>query len=150
MSRHGNNRNRLMLTSALGGALLAISASSPVVADDDHDDGHGGGTATPIKHVIVLIGENRSFDNVFGMYRPRPGRSVSNLLTKGIVNASGMTVLNTPGPLSQGQGPFNATVPDSQLPRIEPSLEFEDLGLLRTGASGLPMFTEDTRVDNAS
>ena len=53
----------------------------------------------------------------------------------------------TPGPLSQGQGPFNATVPNSQLPRIEPSFEFEDLGLLRTGASGLPMFTEDTRVE---
>jgi phospholipase C len=191
MSRHCYNRNRLMLTSALGGALLAASAIGPVVADDDHDDGRGGGTATPIKHVIVLIGENRSFDNVFGMYRPHPGQSVSNLLSKGIVNSSGMTVLNTqaqqsfiqqpypstyfidfhatagrtpypilpqpntayvpqtPGPLSQGQGPFNATVPDSQLPRIEPSLEFEDLGLLRTGASGLPMFTEDTRVGNA-
>src|ERR1700730_1225792 len=192
MSRHGNNRNRLMLTSALGGALLAISAGGPVAADDDHDDGDAGGTATPIKHVIVLIGENRSFDNVFGMYRPRPGQSVSNLLTKGIVNASGMTVLNTPaqqsfiqqpypptyfidfpatpgrppyplfpltntayvpqtpGPVSQRQGPFDWSGTDSQLPRIEPSLEFEDLGLLRTGASGLPMFTEDTRVGNAS
>jgi hypothetical protein len=31
-------------------------------------------------------------------------------------------------------------VPDSELPTIEPSLEKSDLGLLRTGASGLPMF----------
>jgi phospholipase C len=59
-------------------------------------------------------------------------------------------VPTAPGPLSQGQGPFDSSVADSQLPRIEPSFEFEDLGLLRTGASGLPMFTEDTRVGNAS
>jgi len=50
-------------------------------------------TRTPIKHVIVIIGENRSFDHVFGLYRPRPGQTVSNLLSKGILNADG-----TPGP----------------------------------------------------
>src|SRR5262249_56816278 len=45
-------------------------------------------------------------------------------------------VPTTPGPLSQGQGPFDSSVPDSLLPRIEPNIEAEDLGLLRTGASG--------------
>jgi len=55
-----------------------------------------------------------------------------------------------PGPLSQGQGPFDSSVPDSLLPTIEPSLEVSDLGLLRTGASGLSMFTTDTRVPNAT
>jgi phospholipase C len=50
-------------------------------------------TASPIKHVIVLIGENRSFDHTFGTYVPVAGQSVSNLLSKGIVNADG-----TPGP----------------------------------------------------
>ncbi len=50
-------------------------------------------TASPIKHVIVLIGENRSFDHAFGTYVPRAGQTVSNLLSKGIVNADG-----TPGP----------------------------------------------------
>jgi acid phosphatase len=50
-------------------------------------------TNTPIKHVIVLIGENRTFDHVFGTYVPQAGQSVSNLLSKGIVNADG-----TPGP----------------------------------------------------
>ena len=29
-------------------------------------------TTTPIKHVVVIIGENHSFDNVFATYRP-PG-----------------------------------------------------------------------------
>ena len=56
-----------------------------------------------------------------------------------------------PGGLDQGQGPFDPTlVPDSLLPTIEPSVERNDLGLLRTGASGLPMFTTDTRVPNAT
>src|SRR5260370_39760793 len=30
-------------------------------------------TATPIKHVIVIVGENRSFDHLFGTYVPQAG-----------------------------------------------------------------------------
>jgi phospholipase C len=48
-----------------------------------------GQSATPIKHVIVIIGENHTFDNVFGTYRPPAGQSVMNLLSEGIVSASG-------------------------------------------------------------
>src|SRR5215469_1553276 len=60
-------------------------------------------------------------------------------------------VPEVPGPLSHGQGPFDHTaVPNALLPIIEPSLATRDLGLLRTGASGLPMFTIDTRVPNAT
>src|SRR5580700_8547788 len=50
-------------------------------------------TTTPIKHVIVIIGENRSFDHVFATYQPRRGQTVWNLLSEGIINADG-----TPGP----------------------------------------------------
>ncbi len=50
-------------------------------------------TATPIQHVIVIIGENRTFDHVFATYRPPAGQKVSNLLSKGIIKADG-----TPGP----------------------------------------------------
>ncbi|MGA2101925.1 MAG: alkaline phosphatase family protein [Candidatus Sulfotelmatobacter sp.] len=46
-------------------------------------------TASPIKHVIVIIGENRSFDHVFATYQPKPGQTVSNLLSKGIIKADG-------------------------------------------------------------
>jgi phospholipase C len=53
----------------------------------------GGNTQTPIQHVIVIIGENRSFDHVFATYVPRNGQRVRNLLSEGIVNADG-----TPGP----------------------------------------------------
>jgi phospholipase C len=50
-------------------------------------------TVTPIQHVIVIIGENRTFDHVFATYKPKAGETVSNLLSKGIINADG-----TPGP----------------------------------------------------
>ncbi len=51
-------------------------------------------TRTPIKHLIVVVGENRSFDNVFGTYiPPDPTQSVWNLLSLGIVDQQGR-----PGP----------------------------------------------------
>ena len=48
---------------------------------------------TPIQHVIIIIGENRSFDHVYATYKPKKGQKISNLLSRGIVNADG-----TPGP----------------------------------------------------
>lgn len=48
---------------------------------------------TPIEHVIVIVGENRTFDNLYGVYKPRRGQTISNLLSKGIVKEDG-----SPGP----------------------------------------------------
>ena len=81
------------MTAMLGGQMG--SAVAYANSRDDDDRGHGGHsrTATPIKHVIVLIGENRTFDNVYGTYIPKHGQHVSNLLSRGIVNANG-----SPGP----------------------------------------------------
>jgi phospholipase C len=50
-------------------------------------------STTPIKHVIIIIGENRTFDHVYGTYTPKKGETVANLLSKGIVDADGK-----PGP----------------------------------------------------
>ena len=51
-------------------------------------------TASPIKHVIVIIGENRTFDHIFATYQPvNKNEQVLNLLSEKIVNADG-----TPGP----------------------------------------------------
>ena len=49
------------------------------------------GPRTAIKHLIVVVGENHSFDNVFATYIP-PGRKqkVWNLLSLGIVNQFGI------------------------------------------------------------
>jgi phospholipase C len=43
-------------------------------------------TQSPIKHVIVIIGENRSFDHVFATYVPKNGQTVNNLLSEGIIS----------------------------------------------------------------
>ncbi len=60
-------------------------------------------TTSPIKHVIVIIGENRTFDHVYGTYTPKEGETVSNLLSKGIVKANGK-----PGPNYSLSAQFSA------------------------------------------
>jgi phospholipase C len=71
--------------------LAMLACASGASADDGAK--HGVATPrTPIKHVITIIGENRSFDHVFGLYKPRRGETISNLLSKRILNEDG-----TPG-----------------------------------------------------
>jgi phospholipase C len=51
-------------------------------------------TASPIKHVIIIVGENRSFDHLFATYVPQKNsEKILNLLSQGIIKADG-----TPGP----------------------------------------------------
>jgi phospholipase C len=75
-------------------------------------------TTTPIKHVIVIIGENRTFDHVYGTYKPKAGETVSNLLSKGIVKADGK-----PGPnysLSAQFSALDSTTSGSGVYAIDP------------------------------
>jgi phospholipase C len=65
---------------ALAAAQLSLGAALASAAQSRDKD-----TATPLKHVIVIIGENRSFDHVFATYVPRGGESIDNLLSKGII-----------------------------------------------------------------
>ena len=46
-------------------------------------------TESPIKHVIVIVGENRTFDHIFATYKARNGEFVDNLLSKGIIKDDG-------------------------------------------------------------
>jgi len=62
------------------GAPLSVAAQNKAV--------------TPIKHVIVIIGENRTFDHVYGTFKPKHGQTVDNLLSKGIVKADGSPGIN--------------------------------------------------------
>ena len=65
-----------------------VLPTSVAMADDDT------ATLTPIKHVIIIIGENRTFDHVFATYTPvSKNDTVLNLLSQKIINADG-----TPGP----------------------------------------------------
>jgi acid phosphatase len=69
----------VMMTAAAAGSAPRTSQAAP--------------TATPIKHVVVIIGENHSFDNVFATYQPPNGQKIWNLLSEGIITKSG-----APGP----------------------------------------------------
>jgi phospholipase C len=81
-------------TGLISTMILQLSFGSAFAADTAHGQpSRDNDTATPIKHVIVIIGENRSFDHVFATYVPKKGEKVWNLLSQGIVNADG-----TPGP----------------------------------------------------
>jgi phospholipase C len=76
------------------GAMLGAQLAAPIVYAGSGQNNGDGSTTTPIKHVIVLIGENRSFDHVFATYQPRHGESVGNLLSKGIIDNDGAPGLN--------------------------------------------------------
>lgn len=76
---------------AAGIGLICISicifAASPVQSIAS------GTTKTPIHHLIIVVGENRSFDHLYATYQPINGQHVANLLSEGIIDASG-----APGP----------------------------------------------------
>jgi len=67
-------------------AMLSAQSAAPIAYAGPKSQGNP--TTTPITHVIVLIGENRTFDNLFGPYVPKRG-TVANLLSQGIVTANG-------------------------------------------------------------
>jgi phospholipase C len=79
--------HRRCYTAVLSAALLAVGAAIPV-----HSAGPEAASdspSTPIKHLIVVIGENRSFDHIYGTYVPKSGHSILNLLSESIVRPDG-------------------------------------------------------------
>jgi len=74
--------DRAVVTAAILSLLAAQSAAAQMAPNDPN-------TTSPIRHVIVILGENRTFDQVFATYKPRAGQSVLNLLSEGIVRANG-------------------------------------------------------------
>jgi phospholipase C len=88
----------------VGITIVQFSLGGPLAGSlEAHEKAH---TRTPIKHVIVLIGENRTFDHLFATYVPKSRDSVSNLLSKGIIKADG-----TPGRHFSKAAQFQAVAP---------------------------------------
>src|ERR1700742_3553864 len=77
---------------SLAALQMSVGPALAATAESANNNPGLGKTTTPIKHVIVIIGENRSFDHVYATYVPKKGQTVDNLLSKGIINADG-----TPG-----------------------------------------------------
>ncbi len=77
---------RLISILSLAALVFVFPVAAAMPSPDD-------ATTTPIKHIIVVIAENRTFDHVFATYQPPQGETVFNLLSEGIVNEDG-----SPGP----------------------------------------------------
>jgi len=88
---------------------LGVPLVSPVQAQGEPP------ARTPIKHVIIVVGENRTFDHLFATYKPAPGVTVDNLLSKGIINEDG-----TPGSNYSLAQQFSADAADSPLFQLSP------------------------------
>src|SRR5260370_1523078 len=75
------------------GAVLAplLLASCAAAAPDR--------TATPIAHVIVVVGGNLPFDHLFASFRPPPGGTVANLLSQAALPTSGLPAPTLPQPM---------------------------------------------------
>jgi phospholipase C len=154
------------------GSAFAVGQTETAISRDN-------ATTTPIKHVIVIIGENRSFDHVFATYVPQNGQTVWNLLSEGIVKADG-----TPGPnfpLAEQKaatdrqpddfllspttssysvlpapingGPLTSYVKNDNLTlakKSENGLPADYYAYLVTGGSGLSGKVPDTRIKNVN
>jgi len=98
MSERNLNRRKPPLSKSICATALAFSMLAYVPAGYGNDEPDKAvdriRTATPIKHVIIIVGENRSFDHLYATYVPKnKSERVLNLLSEGIVNADG-----SPGP----------------------------------------------------
>lgn len=88
-------------------ALSALGLSAAAQAADPDFSVDAIKTATPIKHVIIIVGENRSFDHLFATYVPKNrDEKVLNLLSERIVNADG-----SPGPRFAKAHQYEVTSP---------------------------------------
>ena len=106
-------RNQAVVTAAI---LSLVGAGAARAADGDDlfgSDSNDRNTVSPIKHVIVIIGENRTFDHVFATYKAPHGEHVDNLLSRGIINEDG-----TKGP-NYGTAAQNSAM-DTDVYRISP------------------------------
>jgi phospholipase C len=160
---------------AFASALILLSSIMPMSAESAPAVVSHSATKTPIQHVIVIIGENRTFDHIFATYQPKQGQTITNLLSEGIVNADG-----TPGPnfgtgyqysAVDGSGGYQISPGGKSLYPVLPTplvggpktAPFQSLGqamqaenglplsyykYLTTGGTGLPAHTPDTRIKN--
>jgi phospholipase C len=95
-------RDRTVITAAIlslmGSDVYAAESVGGAHSNDKRTD-------SPIKHVIIIMGENRTFDHVFATYEPRDGEQVDNLLSKGIIKEDG-----SPGPNYAKAAQFSTVV----------------------------------------
>lgn len=150
-----NGWRRLLVAPALAVAgILAfvganVGASASARGSKVHHLSHRhralGATVTPIKHVILIIGENHTFDNVFATYRPSRGQAVKNLVSEGIVTASGAPGPNAAKALQQQATDTTKYQLDPRDTGPYPTLPQPNTTSVSKACSGLGGNTPDTR-----
>ena len=177
--RRSAQHRRLLAYLASAALLTPLPGRAQPVGDDAGENDPK--TATPVKHVVVIYGENRSFDHLFATYAPGPGQTVRNLLSEGIVTRGGRPgpnfakarqfqasdtkrydlspprtgpykVLPPPNTSFTSQAASDTSPPPFKTKAVAAKYDYgllpSDIGLLTTGASGLPPLSIDTRIDN--
>ncbi|HEV2376740.1 MAG TPA: alkaline phosphatase family protein [Streptosporangiaceae bacterium] len=132
---------------SVAGAVVAVAVAVTAVAvgSTTGSASHSPSTTTPIKHVVVIIGENHSFDNVFATYRPPGHQKVWNLLSEGIVTRNG-----TPGPSFGRAAQLTAsdTLAFTLTPKVTgeyPALPAPNTTYVSSACDGQPGDAADTR-----
>ncbi len=144
-------RVSLVAAAGLAASALTAAAATASAATTSAVPADGGAieisapTTTPIKHVVVIIGENHSFDNVFATYQPPGHQHIWNLLSEGIVNKDG-----TPGPNYARASQLTAvnTSTYTLTPKITgtyKTLPQPNTNSVAQACSGLPGNSPDTR-----
>ncbi|HEY2749061.1 MAG TPA: alkaline phosphatase family protein [Polyangia bacterium] len=159
-------------TATESAAIQTSSVNAPARQDGARDRE----TRSPIKHVVVIVGENRTFDHVFATYKARHGQYVDNLLSKHIIHEDGTPAENyalalqqsavdktkwSPSPggktpysvlppaLAGGpKTPYVSTIAEAQA--AENGLPNDYYQYLTTGGTGLASGAVDTRLPNAT
>jgi phospholipase C len=125
---------RGLRATALSLAMIQMSigpavATAAAAANDLPSPGSLGRPRSPIRHVIVIIGENRSFDHVFATYQPsairgRP-QEILNLLSEGIISLRGTSAV--PGPNWQRAVQKQVSAQGSEFTLSPPSADYAQL-----------------------
>jgi acid phosphatase len=129
---------------AMSAAISVPGAAAAAAVREARPPGLGS-TTTPIKHVIVIIGENHSFDNLFATYQPPGHQQIRNLLSEGIVTKNG-----TPGPnyakaeqlTASDTGAYTVT---PKITGAYKTLPQPNTTYVASGCDGLPANSPDTR-----
>ncbi len=126
---------QVRLATAISGFLLALTAIAiaprSTVAEPL--------TRTPIQHLIIVIGENRGFDHIYGLYKPRSSQSIANLLSRGIVNKDG-----SPGPNFALAAQFQVTPQPKYFISAPDASKTPYVTLPPPDLNGVPQFPDDT------
>lgn len=167
-------------TAILAGLQVFAGFPTAAFAQASNSSSNDAKTTSPIKHVIVIIGENRTFDHVFATYKAKDGQYVDNLLSKGIIKADGrpgpnfwrghqdsaedMQPRDYEIPTTDNKKPYKVLPPPlvggpttpyisslAQAKAIENGLPNDQYyTYLITGGTGLPARSVDTRIPNAT